>query len=546
MASALPPPSANERPFASCCRWIAVALGLGLVFPAGSACGQSASASTPPPATVVTTLFNNAGAALDRGDYQGAVTAIDALVKAIPADLPPAEAARLNAQLEPIYFDRGAAYFNLRQYPEAIAALKDYLTRYPDSAQRGEVQALLADADAATGQSDDALAAYQASLKTATTDKVLGHSLVEAGKILQKRGDWEADDAMCREFVRTHPDHPMSAALAQIGEAAVKTGKSDEAKRFLAETLKRSIDDRSRDSAEQILDQLVLLCVKTTPAGSPTTVAASSPASEPASAPDPGAELDALLGASLADGSPTAQARVLYAKAQLARLRHEPAEAERDLLAISARFKPAALSPTILGLVGDALASTGKPNEAASCYQTLLDDFPKDPNVDFAYAGLGEIALQRKQFDEALGYFGDGIRQGAANGKLKDLTVGQAKTLLALNRLKEARKLFEQAAGTHEWRGETTAYCVYSLGQIEAKQGHWAEANAYFQRVYVAYQRFLPWVAKAYLGSADSLEKLGKKQGAIRTYQEMLRNAKLADFAEAGEARQRLHALGAS
>lgn len=96
-----------------------------------------------------------------------------------------------------------------------------------------------------------------------------------------------------------------------------------------------------------------------------------------------------------------------------------------------------------------------------------------------------------------------------------------------------------------EWRGETTAFCVYSLGEIEAKKGHWAEANAFYQRVFVAYQRFLPWVAKAYLGSADSLEKLGKPQDAVKTYQEMLRNPKLTDFAEASQARQRLQALGA-
>ena len=546
MASVPLPPSAYDRPLASFCCWFAVALGLGLVFPVGSARGQSAVVSTPPPAAEVTTLLNNAGTALDRGDYQGAVTAIDALVKQLPADLPPAETARLNAQMEPIYFDRGAAYFNLQRYPEAIAALKDYLARYPDSAQRGEVQALLADADAATGQSDDALAAYQASLRTATTDKVLNHSLTEAGKILQKRGDWAADAVMCKEFVRAHPDRPLAAALAQIGQAEVKEGKTDEAKQFLVETLKKCIDDRNRDAAEQILDQLALLCVQTTPAGPPATAAASSPAPAATPAPDPGAELDLFLGPLSADRSPTAQARVLYAKAELARLRHEPAETGRNLLAIATRFKPAALSPTLLGLVGDALVASGQPDEAASFYQTLLDDFPKDPDVGYAYAGLGEIAFQRKQFDQALGYFGDGVRQGAASSKLKDLTVGQAKTLLALNRLEEAKKLFEQAAGTHAWRGETTAYCVYSLGQIEARQGHWAEANAYFQRVYVAYQRFLPWVAKAYLGSADSLEKLGKKEGAIKTYREMLRNAKLADFTEAGEARQRLRALGAS
>ncbi len=51
-------------------------------------------------------------------------------------------------------------------------------------------------------------------------------------------------------------------------------------------------------------------------------------------------------------------------------------------------------------------------------------------------------------------------------------------------------------------------------------------------------------VAKAYLGSADSFEKLGKKDEAVKTYQEMLRNPKLADFGEAAQARQRLQALG--
>ena len=72
----------------------------------------------------------------------------------------------------------------------------------------------------------------------------------------------------------------------------------------------------------------------------------------------------------------------------------------------------------------------------------------------------------------------------------------------------------------------------------------WAEANAFFQRVYVGYQKFLPWVAKAYIASGESFEKLGKTQEAANTYRELLRNEKLANFAEATEARKRLEALG--
>ena len=394
------------------------------------------------------------------------------------------------------------------------------------------------------------MAAYQASYKAATTDEVLSYSLTEAGKVLQKRGDWEADAAMFEDFIKTHPDHPLVAMeAAQIGRAQIKLGKVEEAKQFLANTLEKYIDDRHRGSVEQILDQLAMLCArkKLVPMASSTDTPANTPPSPKLTvAPglDPGTELDELLGASLTDRSPTAQARILYAKAILAQFRRQPAEAERNWLTIASKFKPGVLSAGILGQVGDALESKGQFDQAAPFYQELLDSFPEDDNVDFAYAGLGEVAFQHKQYDKALGFFKDGIDK-AANQKLKDLTVGQAKTLLALGKLDKAKAIFEQAVSTKEWRGETTAFCMYSLGEIETKEGHWAEANAYYQRVYVAYQRFLPWVAKAYLGSADSLEKLGKKADAVRTYQEMLRNPKLTDFAEATQARQQLQALGA-
>jgi hypothetical protein len=44
--------------------------------------------------------------------------------------------------------------------------------------------------------------------------------------------------------------------------------------------------------------------------------------------------------------------------------------------------------------------------------------------------------------------------------------------------------------------------------------------------------------------SAESFEKLGKTQEAANTYRELLRNDKLAAFAEAEEARKKLAAMG--
>lgn len=198
----------------------------------------------------------------------------------------------------------------------------------------------------------------------------------------------------------------------------------------------------------------------------------------------------------------------------------------------------------LLGRSGDYLMSKQKLDQAAGFYQRLMDEFPKSENLDFAYNGLGETAFQKNDFASALRYFSDGTEKIAASQKLRELTVGKAKTLLAMGKLDEAKKVFEQVASVREWRGESTAFSVYSLGEIEARRERWAEANTYFQRVYVGYQKFLPWVAKAYIRSGESFEKMGKTQEAANTYRELLRNEKLTGFAEAQEARKRLQALG--
>ena len=508
-------------------------------------------------------VYRLALCSLFNGKYDDAEKALDAYLAKYP-----------NATNEvDARYRRAVCEYAYNQYDNVVQACQDWLRKFPGDQQTGEVEALLGDAYAAKDKPDEALAAYVQSYKLATTDEVLNYSIMEANKILQKKGDWTQIGNMFKEFVKDKPDHPTAVAAAYwIGRALTKEGKPDEAKQFVANMAKKYIDDPKKEAVEQLLQQLVQLGLRkkpvhkadeapatasggpapgASPSGSPAVDAAALAAASPPPAPspdaaptDPGAEMDELLGAALTDRSPTARARILYAKGELAKMRRQQPEYERNLQEIARNFKPEVLSAPILGEVGDVLVARGRLDEAIPFYQHLLEYEAKSGLADYAYAGLGEIAFQKKEYDKALSYFQDGVNKVAANLKLKDLTVGQAKTLLALNRLDEARKLFEQAASVREWRGETTAFCVYELGEIEARQGHWAEANAYYTRVYVAYQKFLPWVAKAYIGSGASLEKLDKKQDAIRTYQEMLRNQKLTDFTEASQARERLAALG--
>jgi outer membrane protein assembly factor BamD (BamD/ComL family) len=412
-------------------------------------------------------------------------------------------------------------------YDEVINDCQAWEREFPGNTQLGEVLALRGDACAATDRKRDAIPIYIRSYQVAATDEVMNYSLFAASKLLQKEGEWDKVAALFAGFIERRPDHPaVVSAVYWIGKAKAHLGRIEEAKEFAVNTIKKHIADPDREAVEQLITQLAEFCAR----------------KGTAAAED--AELDRLLATRPEESSGPVNARILFAKAELARLHRHAVEEEKYMAAIAAGSKPDDLSPALLGKTGDYLLEKGRLDQAAVFYQRLLDSYPRSQWIDFAYNGLGEIAYRRKNFERALGFFTEGIEKIVAAQKLKDLTIGRGKTLLALGRLAPAQKTFEEIASLREWRGEATAFSVYSLGEIAAKRGQWAEANAYFQRVYVGYQKVLPWVAKAYLASGESFEKLHRKEEASNTYREMLRNEKLARFPESAEARKRLEALG--
>jgi TolA-binding protein len=208
------------------------------------------------------------------------------------------------------------------------------------------------------------------------------------------------------------------------------------------------------------------------------------------------------------------------------------------------RFRPNDLSPVLLAQVGDFLMARDEPAHAQPYFERLKEDFPKSDYVEYAYVGLGELALEKKEYVRALDLYVEVIEKVGASLKLKEATIGRGKALLALARYDEAEKIFEQVASVREWRGESTAFAVFTIGEIEFQKGRYAEAIARYRRVFVAYQKYLPWVAKSYLRAADSFEKMGRRQDAVDNLKEMLRNEKLATLPEMEEAKARLRALG--
>ena len=451
------------------------------------------------------------------------------------------------------------------KYSEVISGGIAWITAYPDNQQEAEVQALIGDSYAAEMKLEEAIAAYRRSYQVALTDEVLNYSLFETSKHLQKLGKWTEVSKMFEDFVREKPAHPaVISAMYWIGKARAKQGLIEEAKAFLVDNLKKYIDEPKREAVEPLLQQLAQLCALrprpkplpppplpdlpvTDPAkGKPDDLATNPSVVVPPPPPpppppyDPYAELAKQVLPLEADTNKTAKARLLYAKAELSKQMKKPGEAEAIYKEMATRFKAEDLSPVILAQVGDYLLSAGDEENAVTFFNRLKEDFPNSDYLDYAYVGLGEVALKKKAYPKALELFTDALDKIGASSKLKEATIGKAQTLMALKQYTESKKLFEQVASVREWRGESTPMAVYSLAKIEFELGHYPEAIAFYRRVFVAYQKFLPWVAKSYLGAGEAFEKMGKRKDAAANLQEMVRNPKLENFPETEQARRQL------
>lgn len=433
---------------------------------------------------------------------------------------------------------------------EVVKLCNTWQARHGDHPVLGDVLSLQADALVALDKRDQAVALYRKSSVCASTDEVVHYSLFAANKELQRLGRWAESADMFREFLAAKPNHSSQVlAMYWLARAIAKEGKPEEAKAFLSSKIRLFIEDRSKDAVEQLLGQLAQLCAKPPrpPVSSPAQTAAQAPPGE-ASTPVqtaakpyvPEESLNAFLSSKDFPDTPLVKARVLFARSELARFTKKPDEAAALLDKMCNEIPADALGASLLAQCADRLLERGETAKASQFYKELMRTFPKADLLDYAYNGLGQIALLEKKPADALRAFEEAVDKAGAANKLREVTLGRAKALLQLDRVDDARPVLEQVAATREWRGEATAEAVLLLGEVLAKKGDLSGALQYFQRVFVAYQRYEKQVARAYLRAAECFEQLQEPEKAAAHYRELSTKPKLAHLPEVAVARSRL------
>ena len=424
-----------------------------------------------------------------------------------------------------------AAHYALQHYTEAESQLESWLRDYPpEHPQRGEALSTQGDVFAGQDRIDDAIKSYREALGTKLSDDQLGYVLDELTKHYQGKRDFSTAAVLWEDFARENPDHPFVINAAYwIGKLRSREGKYDEAVSQMGEIARRYVTDPTRDTVERLLTQMATILARNPKAG-PDGV---KPA--PLSAEVISARVRSELLTPQNRDNPTVQARVLFTEAEVASLRKNIALRDQLIGQIGAGTAAEALSPGLLGGVGDQLLALGQIERAKACYDQLVLNYPRSIYADFGYVGLAELAYRSGDYDTAMVQFTNAIDRAGARFKLREATLGQAKTFLAQGKLEDAKELFEQIAANRSWRGPATAQSIYSLGEILLKRGgpdELAQAQAHFQRVFISYKKYTPWVARAYLSSGLVFEKLGKQREALATYREMKRDPRLVDFTE--------------
>jgi len=448
--------------------------------------------------------------------------------------------------------------YSANLHDEVLADVEKWMGNHPGGVMEPEVMSLKGDCLAAVMKTREAADAYMAAAQTAATDEVLNYALNEASKLLQKLGDMERLSKMWEDFIEKSPDHPsVVSAIYWIGKAKTREGKVDEAKGIIVTQLKRCLNISKNESVEMLLTQLAQLCWKRPRSMTAPPVEGAKPVvdkdgrpvvpqPEPPAPPllppwDAMAELEKRIGPLDVVADANGRPRLDYARIELCKLLKNQARAD-ELMAGIAAARPELLSPQLLALSGEFLQNRKRDAEAADHYNYLKDNYLKSAWLDYAYSGLGAMAMEKGDAKKALELYTLAADE-YAGAKVRESTLGLGMALLENSRYTEAKKLLEQVAGTREWRGECTAQAVFYLGVVEERQGRLAEAVAHYQRVFVAYQKYTTWVEKAYLKAALCFDKLGKRKEAVAHLQELLRNEKLG-FDVKTEARDILQKWG--
>jgi tetratricopeptide (TPR) repeat protein len=443
-------------------------------------------------------------------------------------------------------FRIGFSHFSEAGYGEAISLFRTFEREFPTSEWLPEVLLALGDSLAAEGELEEAAGAYARIAEEASGFHDEGW--MKRGNIFKATKDLTDMKQHFAEFLNKRPDSPRIAeGLQWLGWVAKQEGDIAEAKRIYWDAIEKFGNDMVRPGLEDIF----------------LTLQTFYPSSERV-------ELETKMSGLLVMAKEARKKRFatrlgwalaqmhLSTKGQVAATQEERmAKCRAELVALVPHIDPQETSPRILADVADALADSGDAARAEILYDGLRKWWPRAPERDRAFAGLGFLAAKAGQGSKALEWFdryertavmpktapdenGVALVQGEVGGK-----VAMARAdLLAKDKPDDALLILLAIQKSKSMPTRSRAEAFMKTAELHVAHNRYREALPYFEQVYILFNRFPELVSAAYYGRGRALEELAMPDKAREVYSELANRTDLSEFESARLGAARARSLG--
>lgn len=412
--------------------------------------------------------------------------------------------------------------YALEDYERCAADVATWLEQYPNHYFRHEAAIMRGDALASLGELEDAKTAYRRAMEPAAGPfyYMALTQISRVYKALAETNDYLAMSQDYAQFIKSMPaDGNIIDAAYNAGWALRQIKRPEQARDLYWTMIERHGNTPDWEGFDLMLDDLSGMYPRGTDAYAQ--------------------ELQTRYNKALSTQRLTLAARLAWAQAQIT----PPDEQARQLAIFAGRFKSDYLGPETLLWLGRSWIENGMPSTGIPNIELLLEKYPDSRHVPAAQALLAEQALTAKEYDTALIYAQSVLDNAAEISIVIDATFIRAEALRNLNRGGEAIADYNAILANRAAPRRLKPEALLGIAACHESQKEYAQAIAYYQRVYVLYGAYKKAVISAYLRSGDCFEKLGDKTAAINTYREFLESPHAPGSAAAAHARQRIAAL---
>ena len=447
------------------------------------------------------------------GKYQEALPLFEEYAKNNP----------MNAYAPEATYRAACCRYALEDFARCAADTATWLEQNPDHYFRREAAIMRGDALAALGELDAAKESYRLSMNP-EAGPFYYMALTQIARVYKALAETNDYIQMSQDYVQFIKDMPNDGniidAAYNAGWALKQIKRPDQARILYWQMIERHGNTPAWEGFDLMLEDLAGMY----PRGTNNEYAT---------------ELRTRYDKALAGQRLTLAARLAWAEAQIL----PPEEQARQLAIFSGRFKSEYLGPETLVWLGRAWIENGMPDSGIPNLELLLEKYPDSRHVPEAQTLLAQQALVRKDYETALVYSDSVLNNAAEIDFILEATFCRAEALLGLKRFGEAISGFNAILANRAAPRRLKPDALLGIAACMAAQKEYAQAIAYYQRIYVLYGAYKKAVIEAYLRSGDCFEKLGDKAAALKTYQEFLDSDYAPGTAAAAFARQRIASL---